>query len=212
MKYVCTALAMVFSFLSPMVEKRLFSSERKTKAKLELQTKRLVDRIESKLLNINSSHFMPIKWALHVAHEARSRDEIDERLFNTLIIELSTLHTQCDRLINLKHETFSLGLTVGVTTSVFAYFVVGAIRQLSTGITEDYSHAIISASLSFHVFMFLLFLIVLRCAEQLVKPYHEEHDVFELNRILDEKLEVAAFVLNKEFDLRIKVKDEKLLP
>lgn len=128
MRYVCTSLAMVFSFMSPMVYKRLFNSEMKIKAKLELQTKKLVDRIESKLLNVNSSHFMPIKWALHVAHEARSRDEIDERLFNTLVIELSALHTHCDRLINFKHETFSCGLTRIVMTSVYAYFIVGAVR------------------------------------------------------------------------------------
>lgn len=127
MKYVTTALAIVFSFLSPMVRKRLFCSERKVKAKLELQTQRLVDRIERKLLNMSSSHFMPIKWALHVVHEARSRDEVDERLFNTLISELSTLHTQCDRLINFKHEMFSRGLTIIVTTSLYSYFIVNAV-------------------------------------------------------------------------------------
>lgn len=131
MKYVCTALAMVFSYLSPMVKKRLFSSEKKIKAKLENQTKRIIDRVEKKLLNVNSSHFMPIKWALHVVHEARIRNEVDERLFNTLVVELNQLHTHCDRLINFKHETFSWGLTKGVTTSVYAYFVVGAVRTLT---------------------------------------------------------------------------------
>lgn len=45
-----------------------------------------------------------------------------------------------------------------------------------------------------------------------MQPYFEDHDVFELNRILNEKLEVAAFVLNKECDLRKKIKDENLLP
>lgn len=131
MKYVCTALAMVFSFISPMVRKRLFDSERKVKAKLELQTKRIIDRVEQKLLNVNSSHFMPIKWALHVTNEARNKNEIDERLFNTLVVELSSLHTQCDRLINFKHETFSWGLTMGVTSSVYSYFISGAVRKVS---------------------------------------------------------------------------------
>lgn len=71
---------------------------------------------------------------------------------------------------------------------------------------------ILSASLGVHFFLFLLFLIVLRCAEQIIQPYNEDHDVFEFNRILNEKLEVAAFVLNKECDLRKKIKDENLLP
>lgn len=70
----------------------------------------------------------------------------------------------------------------------------------------------LSAILTFHFFLFLLFIIVLRSAEQIVQPYNEDHDVFEFNRILNEKLEVAAFVLNKECDLRTKIKDENLLP
>lgn len=60
--------------------------------------------------------------------------------------------------------------------------------------------------------VFLAFLIILRCAEQIVQPYNVEHDVFELNRILNEKLEVSAFVLNKDCDLRKKMKDQALLP
>jgi len=212
MKYVCTALAMVFSYLSPMVRKRLFSSEKKIRAKLENQTKKLVDKIERKLLKVNSGHFMPIKWSLHVVHEARIRNEVDERLYNTLVVELNQLHTHCDRLINFKHETFSWGLTKGVTTSVYVYFVVGAVRQLWSGITENHSNFILTASLTVHFLVFLMFLIVLRSAEQIVKPFNEDHDVFELNRILNEKLEVAAFVLNKECDLRMRIKDQNLLP
>lgn len=128
MKYLTTSIAIVFSFLSPMVHKRLFSSEKNIKAKLEIQTKKLVEKIEKKLVNVSSSHFMPIKWTLHVIYEARERNEIDERLFNALISEVNAVHTQCDRLINFKHETFSWGLTKGAMTSVYTFFTVGAVR------------------------------------------------------------------------------------
>jgi hypothetical protein len=60
--------------------------------------------------------------------------------------------------------------------------------------------------------VFLAFLIVLRAAEQIVQPYNAEHDVFELNRILTEKMQVASFVLNKDCDLRVKMKNKNLLP
>lgn len=58
-------------------------------------------------------------------------------------------------------------------------------------------------------FMFLGFLLILKCAQQIIQPYNEEHDVFELSRILDEKLEVAAFILNKDCDLNKKMKEDK---
>lgn len=129
MKYLITAIAMVFSFISPMVRKRLFSSEKKVKAKVEASTKKLIEKIEKKLVNVNSSHFMAIKWALHVIYEARLRDEVDEKLFNTLVAEINAVHTACDRLIGFKHETFSWGLTQGAKTSVYTFFVVGAVRK-----------------------------------------------------------------------------------
>lgn len=214
MKYICTSIAMVFSFLSPLVKKRLDCSERKIKAKLEGPSKKLIEKIEKKLsrVNINSSHFMPIKWSLHMIREAQERGEINEQYVNMLISEINALHTQCDRLINFKHETFSWGITIGALISVYTYFSVGAIRQLWGGFAEHHSLYLISASFFVNFMVFLGFLIVLRSAEQIVAPYNVEHDVFELNRILNEKLEVSAFVLNKECDLRKKMKDSVLLP
>lgn len=86
------------------------------------------------------------------------------------------------------------------------------IRHLWTALDEKHSYYLLSASLTVNFLVFLAFLLVLRCAEQIVQPYNVEHDVFELNRILNEKLEVAAFVLNSECDLRIRLQDKVLLP
>lgn len=110
-----------------MVRKRLYDADQSQKAKLEVQSRQIIKKIEKKLLNVNSCHFMPLKWALHVIHEARERQEIDERLVNVLINEVNALHTACDRLINLRHETFAWGLTKGVMTSIYTFFVVGSV-------------------------------------------------------------------------------------
>lgn len=55
-------------------------------------------------------------------------------------------------------------------------------------------------------------MIVMRHAEQIVHPYNDKHDVFELNRILNDKLEVASFVLNIKNDLRKEIRNKQLLP
>jgi hypothetical protein len=85
-------------------------------------------------------------------------------------------------------------------------------KQMFAGMSSGLSYQILAASMIVNFLIFLCFLVVLRCAEQIVQPYNEEHDVFELNRILNEKLEVAAFVLNKECDLRETIKDQDWLP
>jgi hypothetical protein len=131
MKYVCTSLAMVFSYLSPMVHKRMSRSESSIKSQLKYQSLMLIDEIKKKLLKIQSSHFIPLKWALHVVDEAQEKGEINARYVNNLIAEINAIHTQCDRLVSFKHEFFSKGLTYGVTSSIFAYFVVGAVDMKS---------------------------------------------------------------------------------
>lgn len=211
-KYVCTAIAMVFSCLSPMVRKRLYSSETKIKAKLEAHSRKIIENVEKKLLSLSSSHFMCLKWALSVIIEGRDKKDIDDRLANILITEINNLHAQCDRLVVLKHETFSRGLTMCAITSVYTYFIVGAVRQLWTGIMEGHASYILTISMIVNFLVFLSFLLVLRYSEQIIRPYNDEHDVFELNRILNEKLEVASFVLDKEWDLRKRVGNRNLLP
>jgi hypothetical protein len=74
------------------------------------------------------------------------------------------------------------------------------------------SSFLLPANVVVDVIVFLAFLILLRNAQQIVLPYNVSHDVFELNRILDEKLEVASFVLDKSCDLRKEIQNSKLLP
>lgn len=76
--------------------------------------------------------------------------------------------------------------------------------------TQNYLFLSIAISVNFCIFV--SFLIVMRHAEQIVHPYNANHDVFELNRILNDKLEVASFVLNIRNDLRKEIKNKSLLP
>jgi hypothetical protein len=82
---------------------------------------------------------------------------------------------------------------------------------LHIAITEK-SSFLLPANVAVHLIVFLAFLVLLRNAQQIVLPYNESHDVFELNRILDEKLEVASFVLDASCDLRKEMRNSKLLP
>lgn len=195
-----------------MVRKRLYSSETKIKAQLETNSRKIIENIEKKLLGVSSNHFMCFKWALSVIIEGRDKKDIDDRLANILITEINALHTQCDRMVALQNNLFSRGITLCAITSVYTYFIVGAVRQLSTGIEESHAAYILTISTIVNFLVFLSFLLVLRYSEQIIRPYNENHDVFELNRILSEKLEVASFILNKQWDLRRRMGNRDLLP
>ena len=127
MKYVCTSLGMVFSHLSPLVHKRLSQSERNAKSQLKYQSQILIDEIRKKLANTNTSYFIPLKYALHVIDEGVEKGDINSRYINALIVEINAIHSKCDRLVTLRHENFSRGLTIGVTISFYTYFIAGSV-------------------------------------------------------------------------------------
>lgn len=129
MRYVCSSVAMVFSFLSPMVHKRLSNSEQIIKDKLESHSRKIIERIEKKLLNVGSAHFMPLKWSLQVLYEARENGHVEEKFFSALVSEINHIHAQCDRLVSFKHEHFSWGLTFGAMVAVFSYFSTGTVSE-----------------------------------------------------------------------------------
>lgn len=215
-----------------MVHKRLTSSEQNIKDKLESESRKIIERIERKLLNVGSSHFMPLKWALQVLYEARDADLVEEKMFNALISEINHIHAQCDRLVSFKHESFSWGLTIGAMCAVYLYFTTGTVsfdhviyiykhllilkngtfqvRQLWNYLEDTQNYMFLSIAISVNFLIFVSFLIIMRHAEQIVHPYNPDHDVFELNRILNDKLEVASFVLNIKNDLRKEIKNKNL--
>lgn len=111
-----------------MVHKRLTSSEKNIRDKLENSSIKVIERIEKKLLNVGSSHFMPLKWTLQVLYEARDAELVEEKMFNALISEINHIHAQCDRLVSFKHENFSWGLTHGAMIAVYLYFTTGTVK------------------------------------------------------------------------------------
>lgn len=127
MKYICTSLGMVFSYLSPMVHKRLACSEKRIKVQLRFQNQMFIDEIKKKLPTIHSSHFIPLKWSLHVLDEAQEKGEVDNKYLISFITEINAIHSKCDRLVSFRHENFSRALTSCATISVFSYFIAGLV-------------------------------------------------------------------------------------
>ena len=107
-------------------------------------------------------------------------------------------HSWIGKNLNLWHQTIFLSKLFQIRNFHSAF--------------ESSRSFLLPANVVVHLIIFLAFLILLRNAQQIILPYNDNHDVFELNRILDEKLEVASFVLDKKCDLRKEIRNAKLLP
>lgn len=106
MEHVCTSLAIVFSPLSPMVSTRISKTGN----------------------DARTSHSKLIKWSLDAIRQAQQNNEVDSSLVMTLVNDLCTFHSQCDRLMTYKHGVFSMSLTIALKMSLYAFSTVGSVR------------------------------------------------------------------------------------
>lgn len=124
MKFVNISISLVFASLSPMV--RVYLKKINNDCMVAAVTFEQFNRIEKELKNV--SFYIPMKYSLQIISEARLKENADDKLTSNLINEINAVHTQCDRLINSRHETFSKGLTIGCIVSLYTYFIVRNVR------------------------------------------------------------------------------------
>lgn len=79
------------------------------------------------------------------------------------------------------------------------------IQTLWIGLFKGHDLSFELVTLAGGILIFTALLTVLRWAEQILKPHCDQHDVFELNQILDERLGVASEVINEGCSLRFEV-------
>lgn len=151
-----------------------------------------------------SSHFSPstllddseiksvIHYQLYSPAVTDARKHIDEKLKKDVINEVSALGIQCEKFISQQQKNMSRNLTILMKISMYLFFVVGGMQRLSIHLTEGDDVMAIILSMVIHFVIFLCFLLVVRYAEQIVCPYNNKYDLYDLCQISNEKFEELA--------------------
>lgn len=201
MRYCCLCLTMVFTNLSPRVKKRFPSLAHYVEAGLLNDNER--DIIED--LNIkfpkHSKHWLPIVWAASIITRARKEGRIrDDFAVKTIIDELNKFRGQCGLL--LQYDTISIPLvyTQVVTIAVYSYFLVAVMGQQwieNKGLENGYMNRVDLYFPFFALLQFFFYMGWLKVAEQLINPFGEDDDDFEVNWMIDRNLQVSYLIVDE---------------
>lgn len=201
MRYVCLCLTMVLGNLSPRVKKRFPTLGHYVEAGLLIENERAIIEDLNEKFPKHSKHWLPIVWAASIITRARKEGRIrDDFAVKTIIDELNKFRGQCGLLISYDTISIPLVYTQVVTLAVYSYFVVALMGQQWIEDKKMANGEINRIDLHFPIFALLQFFFYmgwLKVAEQLINPFGEDDDDFEVNWMVDRNLQVSYLIVDE---------------
>ncbi|XP_012368272.2 bestrophin-1 isoform X2 [Octodon degus] len=143
--------------------------------------------------------WVPWVWFANLAmqawHEGRIRDPV---LLQGLLNEMSILRTQCGLLYGYDWISIPLVYTQVVTVAVYSFFLACLLgRQFLIPAKAYQGHEMDMVVPIFTFLQFFFYMGWLKVAEQLINPFGEDDDDFEINWILDRNLQVSLLSVDE---------------
>ncbi|XP_063695461.1 bestrophin-4 isoform X2 [Culicoides brevitarsis] len=201
MRYVCLCLTMVFTNISPRVKKRFPTLDHLIEAGLLNENeKSIMDDLNEKFPR-HSKHWLPIVWAASIITRARKEGRIrDDFAVKTIIDELNKFRGQCGLLISYDTISVPLVYTQVVTLAIYSYFVTSILGQQwveNKKIEEGVYNIVDNYFPIFTTLEFFFYMGWLKVAEQLINPFGEDDDDFEVNWMVDRNLQVSYLIVDE---------------
>ena len=201
MRYCCLCITMVFSNLSPRVKKRFPSLAHYVEAGLLNDNEREIMEDLNLKFPKHSKHWLPIVWAASIITRARKEGRIrDDFAVKTIIDELNKFRGQSGTLLQYDNISVPLVYTQVVTIAVYSYFLVAVMGQQwieNKGIENGYMNRIDLYFPIFGLLEFFFYMGWLKVAEQLINPFGEDDDDFEVNWMIDRNLQVSYLIVDE---------------
>uniref|UniRef100_A0A336MPM3 Bestrophin homolog n=1 Tax=Culicoides sonorensis TaxID=179676 RepID=A0A336MPM3_CULSO len=201
MRYVCLCLTMVLINISPRVKKRFPTLDHLIEAGLLNENeKSIMDDLNEKFPR-HSKHWLPIVWAASIITRARKEGRIrDDFAVKTIIDELNKFRGQCGLLISFDTISVPLVYTQVVTLAIYSYFVTSILGQQwieNKKIEEGVYNIVDNYFPIFTTLEFFFYMGWLKVAEQLINPFGEDDDDFEVNWMVDRNLQVSYLIVDE---------------
>lgn len=206
MRYVCLALTMVLTNVSPRVKKRFPTLQHLVEAGLMVENeKHVMEQFNTQFTNY-SKHWMPIVWAASIVTKARKEGLIrDDFAVKTIIDELNNFRAKTGTLIMYDTISVPLVYTQVVTLAVYTYFMTAVMAQQWTekkplsgdGVPAGYFNMIDMYFPVFTTLQFFFYMGWLKVAESLINPFGEDDDDFEVSWMIDRNLQVSYMIVDE---------------
>ncbi|XP_016917727.1 bestrophin-4-like isoform X2 [Apis cerana] len=191
MRYLNLSLILVLRSISSAVKKRFPTLDHVVDSgfmtSLELDLFLAVPSLEF------NTYWIPCTWFINLLKEARQNHRIpDPQGLKLIMEEFNEFRTKCGLLWSFDWISIPLVYTQVVTLATYSFFGVALIaRQYIEGKEKQFQLQIDIYIPIFTILQFFFFMGLLKVAEQLINPFGDDDEDFELNWIIDRHAKVS---------------------
>nr|XP_033333072.1 bestrophin-4-like [Megalopta genalis]XP_033333073.1 bestrophin-4-like [Megalopta genalis]XP_033333074.1 bestrophin-4-like [Megalopta genalis]XP_033333075.1 bestrophin-4-like [Megalopta genalis]XP_033333076.1 bestrophin-4-like [Megalopta genalis] len=191
MRYLNLSLTLVLRSISSAVKKRFPTLEHVVDSgfmtSLELELFLAVPSVEF------NTYWIPCTWFINLLKEAREKERIpDPQGLKLIMEEFNEFRTKCGLLWSYDWISIPLVYTQVVTLATYSFFGVALIgRQYIESKEKQFQLQIDIYIPVFTILQFFFFMGLLKVAEQLINPFGDDDEDFELNWIIDRHIKVS---------------------
>uniref|UniRef100_H2Z0R0 Bestrophin homolog n=1 Tax=Ciona savignyi TaxID=51511 RepID=H2Z0R0_CIOSA len=130
----------------------------------------------------------------------RWKGSVYKLFYNLFLQELNTYRTHCGSLVNYDWISVPLVYTQVVTVAVYMFFVSTLLSRQYLDPTMNYTgHEVDLYVPIFTICQFFFYMGWLKVAEQLINPFGEDDDDFEVNWCIDRNLEISMLAVDQMY-------------
>ncbi|CAK9807857.1 BEST2 [Anthophora plagiata] len=191
MRYLNLSLILVLRSISSAVKKRFPTLDHVVDSgfmtSLELELFLAVPSLEF------NTYWIPCTWFINLLKEARQYHRIpDPQGLKLIMEEFNEFRTKCGLLWSYDWISIPLVYTQVVTLATYSFFAVALVaRQYIDSNEKQFQLQIDIYVPVFTILQFFFFMGLLKVAEQLINPFGDDDEDFELNWIIDRHTKVS---------------------
>ncbi|XP_031785041.1 bestrophin-4-like [Nasonia vitripennis] len=191
MRYLNLSLILVLRSISSAVKRRfptldnVVDSGFMTSLELELFTS--VPSLEF------NTYWIPCTWFINLLKEAQTNHRLpDSQGLKIIMEEFNEFRSHCGLLWSYGRISIPLVYTQVVTLATYSFFAVALVgRQYIEGVIKPFQMKVDIYFPVFTILQFFFFMGLLKVAEQLINPFGDDGEDFELNWMIDRHTKVS---------------------
>jgi predicted membrane chloride channel (bestrophin family) len=195
-RYLNLLSVLTFQAVSTSVKKRFPTLDHVQEAGLMTKEER---RVYDEIHVTHGKWWVPAQWFSALAARARKEGRIkDDILLQALLDEMHIFRGNCGMLFSYDWVSIPLVYTQVVTLAIYTYFLATVMGRQYLDPEKGYpGHEVDLYIPIFTILQFFFYMGWLKVAEQLINPFGEDDDDFELNWCLDRNLQVSFMIVDE---------------
>ncbi|CAG5099627.1 Similar to BEST2: Bestrophin-2 (Homo sapiens) [Cotesia congregata] len=191
MRYLNLSLILVLRSISSAVKRRFPTLDHVVDSgfmtALELELFQSVPSLEF------NTYWIPCTWFINLLKESRRTHRLpDPQGLKIIMEEFNEFRSKCGLLWSYDWVSIPLVYTQVVTLATYSFFVVALVgRQYIEGSKKPFQMALDAYLPIFTILQFFFYMGLLKVAEQLINPFGDDDEDFELNWLIDRHTKVS---------------------